>query len=331
MVVWPFLLECDERGQVIWMSDRSRSWFGTATTLVEAISGEPLRDGIKPGLAALRFRKLLDLGGAVLISVQPEETSSAGLEAAELAGLQGRLLRHYFRLQRAERRLARRAARRRGSGRRAIRQIELERQRLGRELHTGVGQLLAAIQLQLQVIAVQFPDAHASVEQHLNRISLLAADALDQVRSISQRLHPPEWKRLALVTAIEQLWEVSGMPDRFAATLHTEPLPREPDLEVKVLLYRAAQEAISNLRHSHAARVDAVLAPRGDRVVLSVRDNGVGFDPARLSSAPASVAAGIGLRSIREQAAALGGELKIQSGPEGTTLEVSVPIHPLEP
>jgi two-component system, NarL family, sensor kinase len=64
----------------------------------------------------------------------------------------------------------------------------------------------------------------------------------------------------------------------------------------------------------------------GARLLLKVRDNGVGFDVARLLSAPASVAAGIGLRSIREQAEALGGRFVVESGPAGTTLEVYMPL-----
>jgi signal transduction histidine kinase len=104
-------------------------------------------------------------------------------------------------------------------------------------------------------------------------------------------------------------------------------LPHEPELEVKVLIYRAAQEALSNMaRHARATRVDAALETRDNRVFLSIRDDGLGFDVAGLLRGPASLASGIGLRSIREQAAALGGKLEIESSPAGTTLIVSVPF-----
>jgi two-component system NarL family sensor kinase len=68
------------------------------------------------------------------------------------------------------------------------------------------------------------------------------------------------------------------------------------------------------------------LGASGDRVVLSIQDNGVGFDVAGLMNAPASVAQGIGLRSIREQAASLGAAFDIVSDAEGTRLELSVPL-----
>ncbi len=251
----------------------------------------------------------------------------AGVSAG-LLQLESSLLRHYLRLQLAERDLSSFARdRRRGMGRGAVRQIDLERQRLGRELHTGVGQMLAAIRLQLEIVAAHLLDPPALVQQALDRISTLANDALEQVRSVSARLHPPEWQRLTLADAIQQLWDISGIPQRFEASLRIQPLPHEPDLEVKVLLYRAAQEALSNVaRHARATRVEAALETRDDCAILTVRDDGVGFDVAGLLRGPASVASGIGLRSIREQAAALGGRSEIQSGPAGTTLVVSVPF-----
>jgi len=254
---------------------------------------------------------------------------SAGREqTAALLGLETTLLQHCLRLQFAERDLSTFARqRRRGSGRGAVRQIELERQRLGRELHTGLGQMLAAIRLQLEIVAALLPDPPSLVQQALSRISTLANEALEHVRSVSGRLHPPEWQRLILETALQQLWDLSGIPHRLEASLRIQPLPHEPDLEVKVLMYRAAQEALSNIaRHARATRVDAVLETHDNFLILTIRDDGVGFDVAGLLRGPASVASGIGLRSIREQAAALGGKLEVQSGPAGTTLLVSVPF-----
>jgi signal transduction histidine kinase len=300
-VACPQLLECDSRGDVLWMSERPRSAPGGADNLTDTIQ------------AAIRSRVDARMPAAV----------SAGL-----LHLESSLLRHYLRLQLAERDLSSFARdRRRGIGRGAVRQIDLERQRLGRELHTGVGQMLAAIRLQLEIVAAHLLDPPALVQQALDRISTLANDALEQVRSVSARLHPPEWQRLTLADAIRQLWDLSGIPQRFEASLRIQPLPHEPDLEVKVLLYRAAQEALSNVaRHARATRVEAALETRDDCAILTVRDDGVGFDVAGLLRGPASVASGIGLRSIREQAAALGGRSEIQSGPAGTTLVVSVPF-----
>jgi signal transduction histidine kinase len=300
-VAYPWVLEFDSRGPLLWMSQRSRLALGGAENLMDAI----------------------EVGTRSRVDARMPAAVSVGL-----LHLESSLLRHCFRLQLAERDLSTFARdRRRGNGRGAVRQIELDRQRLGRELHTGLGQLLAAIRLQLEVVAVLLPDPPAMVQQALSRISTLANDALKQVRSVSVRLHPPEWQRLTLETALQQLWDISGIPQRFEASLRIQPLPHEPDLDVKVLLYRAAQEALSNIaRHARATRVDAALETRDNCVVLTIRDDGVGFDVAGLLRGPASVASGIGLRSIREQAAALGGKLEVDSGPAGTTLLVLVPF-----
>jgi two-component system NarL family sensor kinase len=123
------------------------------------------------------------------------------------------------------------------------------------------------------------------------------------------------------------LWEISGIPQRYEASLHLASLPHEPDLYVKILMYRAAQEALSNLtQHSCATRIEMALELEGERLSLRVRDNGVGFDAGAHLSAPAKVDAGIGLRSVREQAMSLRGSLTVESGAAGTTLVVSAPF-----
>lgn len=259
-------------------------------------------------------------------------TSPAGSPAHQgdlstLVSLQNRFIQRYFRLQQVERKLLQQAQRKRPSaGRKAIQQIELERQRLGRDLHTGVGQMLAATRLQLEIIDSQMPSPPPAVRQALDRVSVLASQALDQVRSVSRRLHPPEWQRLSLSEAVRQLWDLSGLPQRTQASIAIAPGLPEPDLEAKIMIYRAVQEALSNIaRHSHATTVALSLRPRGYRLVLTVHDNGVGFDAPGLLNAPPNLSSGIGLRAIREQAAAIGGELNVRSGRDGTTLEVSVP------
>jgi len=250
-------------------------------------------------------------------------------EAGGLLQLQSRFVAHYFRLQTAERKLSNwMQSSRPAAGISAVRQIEKERERLARELHTGVGQLLVAIRLQLEVIASQLSNPTAGIQQALDRIASLAGDAGEQIRALSRRLHPPEWQRLTLESAIHQLWESSGVPERYQASLEIEALAREPEQEGKVLVYRAAQEALTNLaRHSRASRVKMNLATRDGKIVLRIEDNGVGFDVERLWNAPENVTQGIGLRSIRELATSLGGGLDIVSGKEGTRLELSVPLE----
>jgi signal transduction histidine kinase len=332
-VAYPLLVECDFVGRVLWMSNRTRTILRNPEQLSDTIlRRNPLPDASpKIDVEPLCFWRVWESPDSLLIGVHPVEAELKGTK--DLVALQGRLTGHFFHLMGLERHLFATALERRGrGGRKAVRQIEMERQRLGRELHTGVGQMLAAIRLQLEVIAAELPSPPASVGKALNSISILATDTLQQVRDLSRRLHPPEWQRLTLESAIRQLWEISGVPQRFEASLQIDPLPGEPDLEVKILIYRGLQEALSNLaRHSRATRIVAALQVSGGRLSLTVQDNGVGFDPQRVFSAPPSVASGIGLRSIREIAQGLGGRLDVESGPDGTKLVVSVSARAMEP
>ena len=331
-VTCPLLLECDRAGRVLWMSNRTRQVLRNPDSLSDAIiRRQPLPRTIhETGISSLRLWVVWEAPQSVLIAALPVESEPG--QTRELLALQSRLTSHFLQLLGLEQRLFARAQRRHGrGGRKAVRQIEMERQRLGRELHTGAGQLLAAIQLQLDVIAAELPSPPPNVRQALDSISTLAADTLEQVRSLSRRLHPPEWQRLTLESAIRQLWQISGVPQRFEATLQIDPLPWEPNLEVKVLIYRAFQEALANLvRHSRATRIAVALEARDGQLVLTIRDNGVGFDAQHEFSAPPSVDSGIGLRSIRETAQELGGRLEVESGPDGTKLVVSVLPFPVE-
>lgn len=320
------LLECDRIGQILWMSDNAREAFGKVENLANALLAPMANGDLLQDRATFSISRIYQAEGRYLLSLQREESTKYA-EKVDLVGLEDRFRYHYNRLDGRERELAARTQKRRPSGRTIIRQIERERQRLGRDLHTGVGQMLVAIRLQLETIDKALSNPTEQVRQALNRISTLAGDALEQVRSVSLMLHPPEWQRLTIDTALGELWVISGIPQQFQARLRLDPLPRDPDPEVKALLYRAAQEGLSNLsRHSRATQVDLSLESRTTEVVLTVSDNGVGFDAKERLSAPASIASGLGLRSIRQQAAALGGKLEIVSGPKGTTLRVLAPF-----
>jgi signal transduction histidine kinase len=332
-VTIPLLLEVDGAGKILWMSQRARDLLGDPAYLTELVitrRADALR-GARFRVFSWHFWRVWEWDGSVVVGARAPQWPDRSI--GEFHRLEANLVRRYFKLVDGERRLSERARRHRGSsgGRKAIRQIELERQRLGRELHTGVGQSLAAIRMQLDVINGEMPLPPPKIRQALASIGGLSASALEQVRGVSKRLHPPEWQRLTLEEALRQLWDLSGVGERFSGGLEIEPLPQQPVPEIKALLYRAMQESLSNLvRHSKATEVRASLRAAGDRAVLTVEDNGVGFDVARLRAEPASVKAGIGLRSIRDQVAEAGGNFDMESSPVGTKLVVSVQMTPQE-
>jgi signal transduction histidine kinase len=316
------LLECDRRGQVIWLSERTRSVVGEPRTIAEILE---LRG--PESRARFRLFPIFEAPDGLLLALEVDESTvpSSYHQFSTLRHLELKLLHGYFRLQRQERTLSARSARRRkGSGRLALRQIEIERQRLAGELHTGIGQMLAAIRLQLEAVSAQLCDPPAQVRQALENIGALAGEALNQVRSVSRRLHPPEWQRLTIEEALRQLWALSGIPLIFEADLQIQDLGREPEPEVKALIYRTAQEGLSNIiGHSKAVKVSMSLCQNGDLLTLMLEDDGVGFDPAALNCAPATLSGGIGLRSLAVQAEAISAKMDIASGRNGTKLKLT--------
>ncbi|MDQ6708364.1 MAG: sensor histidine kinase [Acidobacteriota bacterium] len=203
--------------------------------------------------------------------------------------------------------------------------LERERSRIARELHAGAGQPLAGIKLNLDLLTSAFPDLPAGVQSGIARLNALADQALEQVRAVSHRLYPPDWQRLGISEALRTLAQSSGVAEKCRLDLDIETFDPEPAYEIKVTLYRCCQECLSNvLRHSGATSVKLSLRAAGALIVLRIEDDGVGFDVQGVP-APNYLSGGIGLVAMREQVSSMNGELRVQSGPSGTTLEVSLP------
>jgi signal transduction histidine kinase len=210
----------------------------------------------------------------------------------------------------------------RPSGRTIVRELERERSRIARELHAGAGQPLAGIKLNLEMLDDCAAELPLAGREALSRLQTLTEQALQQVRAVSHNLHPPDWQGLATGDALRRLVESSGLMTRVKVDLDIQPLPVEPSHTVKIALYRCAQECISNVaRHSGATSLSLSLRAIGAMVELRMEDNGHGF-PQEISSH----GAGIGLLSLREHTAALGGACDISSGGDGVRIRVQLPV-----
>ncbi|MGD1072223.1 MAG: sensor histidine kinase [Bryobacteraceae bacterium] len=217
-----------------------------------------------------------------------------------------------------------------GRGQSLLAELERERSRIARELHAGAGQPLAGIKLNLELLGDASASMPGPAREALSRLRVLTDAALDQVRAVSHRLHPPEWQDLSTERALRNLVEGSGLAERFETVVDIERLPKEPGHAAKVALYRCAQECIANIfRHSQASRVEFRLRTEGDTVGLRVSDNGKGI-------AADAGDRGIGLRAMREHVALLGGAVVVDSESvkgtlshnalQGTTITVSLPL-----
>lgn len=350
------LMECDRQGQILWMNRRARNRLGPMENLFAAVpalhvvqithllsSREPglrprlissLQCADRPSPVPVHLVRLLALENRVVLSAEVRARASDALPSQDtilrtLLDLQSKAVRNYFRLLRAQESLqAGSVQSNRPVAAVVTGALEAERKRIAHELHSGANQTLAGIKLNLELIEARMPDAPEVVKNGLQRISSLADQALSEVRSVSQRLNPPDWRGLDLGEAVRQLWNTTGIPDKFHATLVIQPLKSDVPDAVRIAVYRAAQEGLANVYwHSGATEVKLTLSEQNGRIDLTLEDNGSGFDVSEvLYGAPPRGARGLGLRAMREQILALDGQFHIEGGAGGTRMQVSVPI-----
>jgi two-component system sensor histidine kinase UhpB len=150
----------------------------------------------------------------------------------------------------------------------------------------------------------------------------VAQAALDNVRGLSQALHPSILEELGLAAAVD--WYVSTAERQLGVTVDYERLgvTAAVDAEVGIQVYRVLQEALSNVaRHSGTKRASVKLDIRDNGLSLDVEDAGKGVDAQR-------AARGLGLTTMRERAELVGGRLRVERGPAGgTRVRLSVPLQ----
>jgi signal transduction histidine kinase len=170
------------------------------------------------------------------------------------------------------------------------------------------------------------PDSAGSARE-LASMRALLDDAVASTRRIASDLRPLVLDDLGLVPAMQ--WLVQGFMQRsgIACELKIEPADLELDEPYATATFRILQESLTNVaRHARASQVSVRVTRENDRIVLTVRDDGVGFDTARPRK-PGS----FGLAGLRERAYLVEGELDIASSPgHGTTIEVRIPLRAVQ-
>ena len=200
---------------------------------------------------------------------------------------------------------------------------ERERSRLASEIHDDFSQRLALIALELEnaeeAIGSSPDEAAQQVRNILNSASELGAD----LRTLSHRLHSSTLERLGLVIGVTALCTEFSVQQGIEIDLHTDDVPRSVHPDVALCLFRIVQEGLRNLKkHSGATKAQVRLGRTGDKLFVSVSDEGIGFDVHDLGKKE-----GLGIRSMEERASLLDGRFEIHSKPgKGTRIEASVPI-----
>jgi signal transduction histidine kinase len=202
---------------------------------------------------------------------------------------------------------------------------EKERCRLASEIHDDFSQRLALMALELETaeetIGTAPNEAVQQVHNVLNSASELGAD----LHTLSHRLHSSTLERLGLVPGIVALCKEFESQQSIEVDLVTDDLPHSVQPDVALCLFRIVQEGLRNLKkHSGAAKAQVRLHSVGDKLVVMVTDEGVGFDVHDLENK-----IGLGVRSMEERADLLGGRFEIHSKPgKGTRIEAWVPLQP---
>ncbi len=190
---------------------------------------------------------------------------------------------------------------------------EEERKRIGRDLHDGIGQSLLLIKKQVQA-------TNETTEENRQLIS----ETLEEVRSISRDLHPFQLKQFGLNAAmIDMLSKVEKSSGLFISKVLPDIDGRIGE-KSEIHVYRTVQEALNNVvKHAQATAVKVACEIGAREISISVQDNGIGFDNKRKDTATKS----LGLRTMSERMAAIGGKVTIVSAPsKGTTIIMHIPI-----
>jgi hypothetical protein len=197
---------------------------------------------------------------------------------------------------------------------------EIERQRLSRELHDGIGQSLIAIKLKLESLSY-LPER--GIKEQLTSIKTQVDLIIDEIRQITTNLMPAVLDEFGLVIAVRNLCDDirqhAGIRIDFEFKGEAETLNRT----LKTYIYRIVQEAIHNIvKHSAASEAYLKLIRDDDYITLLIHDNGKGFLPAG-----PDVNNGHGLQNMQERVKLMHGKMEIQSGiGKGTRIEIKIPV-----
>ena len=262
--------------------------------------------------------------GAVFARLQLGLMAMIALTLLGGAGLAGLTIFHILRLEGEVQRRLEESVQVRASlqelSAKLVRAQEEERRKLSRELHDEVGQSFSAVLMEAENLLDLGPGAE--VRPHLEAIRSVAEKGMNEIRNMALLLRPSMLDDFGLVPALD--WQARETAKRtgMRVQVSSEVADELPE-EHKTCIYRIVQEALNNCaRHAQASAVQVAVRSESNQIMLSVQDDGSGFDTIRVR--------GMGLLGIEERVRHLGGTFEIDSSPgRGTLLQVSLPLAAL--
>jgi signal transduction histidine kinase len=199
---------------------------------------------------------------------------------------------------------------------------EDERSRIAREVHDELGGALTAIKMDISRLQTPVLRAAPELQPQLQSLLALVDASVQTVRRIATDLRPALLDDFGLAAAVEWLLQEYQRRTGIECEARLAPEAAALDPATATALFRVLQEALTNVsRHAQATRVEVSLNKQAEALVLTVRDNGRGFEPAEAARRPS-----LGLVGMRERVFAIGGHLEIESAPGGgSTVRVTLP------
>jgi PAS domain S-box-containing protein len=204
---------------------------------------------------------------------------------------------------------------------------EAERQRVARELHDGVNQLIASAKMRLSKVSERLPELGPATREIFSRCEDLLVQALEENRRIAHNLRPTDLDHLGLGETCRNYCRELATRANLVVRCRVTGLTERLAPAVELNLFRIVQEATNNIvKHARAKTIQVSLARRKQTVQLRIQDDGRGFDWAQMRAGRKG-RRGAGLTNMRERVAAMGGTCELVSAPkQGTTITVRVPV-----
>jgi PAS domain S-box-containing protein len=200
---------------------------------------------------------------------------------------------------------------------------EEEHKRVARELHDDMNQRMAMLSNEVATLEQTPPGSARLLRKQLRSLRGRVDQLSDDLRRTAHRLHPSALEHFGLVAAIESHCSDFLKLHRIRLKLTHRSVPESIPFEVSLCLYRVTQECLNNVaNHSGARKVTVAIRGDKDGILLSVTDDGKGFDPGLLADQ-----SGLGIVGIRERVRLVDGIVSIDSQPgHGTQIDVRVPL-----